>query len=116
VLNPLIFILLAAAVASVFIGEATDALFILIVIVLNSGLGAYQEYQAEKSAAGLQRLLKHGFHGALGKMITVRSCRNNEYLRQRRSRIYSQRDTALEGRKGPDRGRIAAQGRALGCK
>ena len=29
-----------------------------IVIALNSGLGAYQEYQAEKSAAGLQRLLK----------------------------------------------------------
>ena len=58
VLNPLIFILMAAAVASLAIGEATDALFILIVIALNSGLGAYQEYQAEKSAAGLQRLLK----------------------------------------------------------
>jgi len=58
VLNPLIFILLAAAVASVAIGEAADALFILIVIVLNSGLGTYQEYQAEKSAAGLQRLLR----------------------------------------------------------
>ncbi|MFH1349868.1 MAG: HAD-IC family P-type ATPase, partial [Pseudomonadota bacterium] len=58
VLNPLIFILLAAAVASLAIGEATDAAFILIVIALNSGLGAYQEYQAEKSAAGLQRLLK----------------------------------------------------------
>jgi magnesium-transporting ATPase (P-type) len=58
VLNPLIFILLAAAAASLAIGEATDALFILIVIALNSGLGTYQEYQAEKSAAGLQRLLK----------------------------------------------------------
>jgi magnesium-transporting ATPase (P-type) len=58
VLNPLIFILLAAAVASVAIGEGADAVFILIVIALNSGLGAYQEYQAEKSAAGLQRLLK----------------------------------------------------------
>ncbi|MDX9787666.1 MAG: HAD-IC family P-type ATPase [Desulfobacterales bacterium] len=58
VLNPLIFILLAAAVASLAIGEGVDAVFILIVIVLNSGLGAYQEYQAEKSAAGLQRLLK----------------------------------------------------------
>jgi magnesium-transporting ATPase (P-type) len=50
--------LLAAAVASVAIGEGADAVFILIVIALNSGLGAYQEYQAEKSAAGLQRLLK----------------------------------------------------------
>ncbi|MDQ7842073.1 MAG: HAD-IC family P-type ATPase [bacterium] len=58
VLNPLIFILLAAAVASVAIGEAVDAIFILIVIALNSGLGAYQEYHAERSAASLQRLLK----------------------------------------------------------
>ena len=58
VLNPLIFILLAAAVACVAIGEVTDAIFILVVIALNSGLGAYQEYQAERSAASLQRLLK----------------------------------------------------------
>ncbi|MGV8074469.1 MAG: cation-translocating P-type ATPase [Syntrophobacteraceae bacterium] len=58
VLNPLIFILLAAAAASLAIGEGSDAVFILIVIALNSGLGAYQEYQAEKSAAGLQHLLK----------------------------------------------------------
>jgi len=58
VLNPLIFILLAAAVASAAIGEGTDAVFILVVIALNSGLSAYQEYQAEKSASSLQRLLK----------------------------------------------------------
>lgn len=56
--NPLIFILIAAALASVAIGERTDAVFIMIVIVLNSGLGAYQEYNAEKSAASLQNLLK----------------------------------------------------------
>lgn len=58
VLNPLIFILLAAVVASFAIGEGADAIFILIVIVLNSSLGAYQEYQAEKSASALQSLLK----------------------------------------------------------
>lgn len=58
VLNPLIFILLAAAVASIAIGEMTDAIFILIVIVLNSGLGAYQEYNAEQSASSLQKLLR----------------------------------------------------------
>ncbi len=56
--NPLIFILMAAAAASLAIGEGTDAIFILAVIVLNSALGAYQEYHAEKSAAGLQSLLK----------------------------------------------------------
>ena len=58
ILNPLIFILIAAAAASVAIGEITDAVFILLVIVLNSGLGTYQEYNAEKRAAGLQKLLK----------------------------------------------------------
>src|SRR6056297_3050222 len=53
-INPLIFILLAAAVASIAIGEAKDAAFIFLVILINSGLGAYQEYNAEKSAQSLQ--------------------------------------------------------------
>lgn len=57
-LNPLVFILLAAGVASIAIGEGADAIFILIVIAINTSLGAYQEYQAEKSAASLQQLLK----------------------------------------------------------
>lgn len=56
--NPLIFILLAAAVASVVIGELIDALFVFIVVLLNSILGAYQEYNAEQSASSLQTLLK----------------------------------------------------------
>lgn len=56
--NPLIFILIAAAILSMVLGDAKDAIFIFIVILLNSGLGAYQEYNAEKSAASLQNLLK----------------------------------------------------------
>ncbi len=58
ILNPLIFVLIAAAVASLIIGEAADAVFIFLVIALNSGLGAYQEYNAEKSAADLQGMLQ----------------------------------------------------------
>lgn len=57
-INPLIFILLAAALASILIGEITDSIFIFFVIIINSGLGAYQEYNAEKSAEGLKSLLK----------------------------------------------------------
>lgn len=57
-INPLIFILIAAAVASIAIGEGKDAVFIFLVILINSALGTYQEYNAEKSAAGLQKLLK----------------------------------------------------------
>lgn len=56
-LNPLIFILLAAGLASILIGEASDAIFILIVIFINGSLGTYQEYNAEKSAAALQSML-----------------------------------------------------------
>lgn len=57
-ISPLIFILILAAIASLFIGEAKDAIFIFLVIIINSSLGAYQEYNAEKSAEGLQKLLK----------------------------------------------------------
>ena len=56
--NPLIFVLIAATIASIAIGEIKDAIFILLVIVINTGLGAYQEYSAEKSARGLKKLLK----------------------------------------------------------
>lgn len=56
--NPLIIILIFAAALSAAIGDATDSLFIMIVVALNSCLGAFQEYNAEKSAASLQNLLK----------------------------------------------------------
>jgi len=58
VLNPLIFILVLAAVASILIGEAKDAIFIFLVILINTGLGTYQEFNAEKSASALQKLMK----------------------------------------------------------
>jgi magnesium-transporting ATPase (P-type) len=57
-LSPLIYILLAAGVVSIIIGDAEDAGFIFGVVLLNAGLGTYQEWKAEKSAAGLQRLLR----------------------------------------------------------
>ena len=57
-LNPLIFILVAAALASLVIGEAKDAIFIFLVILINSALGAYQEFNAERSASSLQKLMK----------------------------------------------------------
>lgn len=57
-LNPLIFILVAAAAASIAIGEGKDAIFILLVIFINSALGTYQEFNAERSANSLQKLMK----------------------------------------------------------
>ena len=57
-LNPLIFILVAAAAASIAIGEGKDAIFIFLVILINSSLGTYQEFNAERSASSLQKLMK----------------------------------------------------------
>ena len=57
-LNPLIFILIAAAVASVAIGEGKDAIFIFLVIFINSALGTFQEFNAERSASSLQKLMR----------------------------------------------------------
>jgi magnesium-transporting ATPase (P-type) len=57
-LSPLIYILLIAGVISLFIGEVAEAIFILVVVLLNASLGAFQEWRAEQSAAALQSLLK----------------------------------------------------------
>lgn len=57
-MHPLIYILLAAALASVLIGEEVDALFIMIVVLFNATLGAYQEWKAERSASSLKSLLQ----------------------------------------------------------
>ena len=57
-INPLIFILLVAATASIAIGAASDSIFIFLVVAINAIIGTYQEYNAEKSAEGLQNLIK----------------------------------------------------------
>lgn len=56
-LNPLIYILLVAAVASLAIEKYSDASFIMIVLILNSIIGAIQEYSAQKSAESLHQLI-----------------------------------------------------------
>ena len=45
--NP-IYILIATIILSLFIGELVDALFIVVVILLDSILGTIQEWKAEK--------------------------------------------------------------------
>lgn len=58
-LSPLIYLLLVAAGMALFIGEAKDAIVIIIVVVLNAVIGAIQEGRAEQSIAALSRLTKH---------------------------------------------------------
>lgn len=54
--DPMIYILIAAAVISVIIGEAVDALIILLVIALNATIGIMQENKAQKSLEALQKM------------------------------------------------------------
>jgi magnesium-transporting ATPase (P-type) len=57
-LSPLIYILLAASGMSFLLGEIKEALFIFGVVLLNAGVGMYQEWQEARSAAALPNLLK----------------------------------------------------------
>ena len=56
--NPLIYILVAAAVVSAAIGDLKDAVFIAAVLLLNAVIGTYQEWQAEQSSHALKKLLR----------------------------------------------------------
>jgi len=60
--SPLIYILVAAAVVSAVIGDFKDALFIAVVLLLNTMIGAYQEWQAEQSSQALKKLLSMHAH------------------------------------------------------
>jgi P-type Ca2+ transporter type 2C len=55
--NPLIYILIAAAALAIILREFSDAVFIFIVIFINSILGTTQEWKAEKGAYKLQTLI-----------------------------------------------------------
>ena len=56
-MDVLIFILILAAAVSVAVGEMTDAVTIMVIVVLNGVLGFVQEWKAEKAIEALQRML-----------------------------------------------------------
>jgi magnesium-transporting ATPase (P-type) len=55
--NPLIYILMVAGIVAILLAEFIDAGFIAAVLVLNAGIGFYQERQAEKSVQSLMELV-----------------------------------------------------------
>lgn len=56
-LNPLIYILLATCLVSIFLREIAGAVFIFIVLLINAIIGTAQEYSAQKAATSLQDLV-----------------------------------------------------------
>ncbi|GAB4224984.1 MAG: hypothetical protein Tsb0032_30520 [Kiloniellaceae bacterium] len=56
--SPLVYLLLAATVVSLFIGDWTDAIFIFVVLQVNAVIGVVQEWKAEQSAAALDRMMQ----------------------------------------------------------
>ncbi|TAD87555.1 MAG: cation-transporting P-type ATPase [Alphaproteobacteria bacterium] len=55
--NPLVWLLALAAAVSLAVGDADDAVFILLVIGVNAVIGAIQEVRAQRSAAALDHLV-----------------------------------------------------------
>ncbi|SCA56500.1 Cation-transporting ATPase [Candidatus Terasakiella magnetica] len=58
-ISPLIYLLCAAALVSILIGEVTDALFIFAVLQINAIIGTIQEWKAQKSAESLNAMVKN---------------------------------------------------------
>src|SRR5713226_3874463 len=52
--NPLVVILLAASVLSVFVGELVDALIILTIVVLSVALNFFQTYRSDRAVRRLR--------------------------------------------------------------
>src|SRR5205085_11530447 len=57
--SPLLGLLLAAALASYFVGERSDAVIIGAIVALSVSLGLVNEYRAEKAAEALHSQIHH---------------------------------------------------------
>ena len=57
VLNPIVYILLGAALISILIGDTQTAVIIAAIVIVTSGIGFFQEYRSEKAVDKLKKYL-----------------------------------------------------------
>ena len=57
--SPFIYVLLAAALVSLALGQNINSAFIMAVLLLNAAIGTVQEYAAERAASGLRKMVPH---------------------------------------------------------
>ncbi len=57
--SPFIYVLLAAAIVSWFLGHSVNSFFIMLVLLLNAAIGTIQEYSAAKAAEALKNMVPY---------------------------------------------------------
>ncbi|MEG0026104.1 MAG: cation-transporting P-type ATPase [Bacilli bacterium] len=69
--DPIVIILIVAAILSYLVGETIDAIAILFIIMLDILMGTFQEWKALKSANALEKLIKVQVQVLRNKKITI---------------------------------------------
>ncbi len=120
--SPIILILLFAAVLSFFLGDATDSIIIMVIVLFSGALGFWQEYEASNAVEDLMALVQlkamvvrdgREVEVPFEEVVPGRHCR----AQRRRWRARRRPDHRIEGavhrRSGADR-RVLSRGKGAG--